>query len=169
MTDSSGPDSIPAEIERGEALGRDGAESESIAHFERMMSQHRDDARVVFAYGGSLDSAGREHDAAAQYRRALDLGLPDELRSRMYVQYGSTLRNVGDPAGSVAVLEEGAAAFPDDLGIACFLALARQSAGRPADALAGLIAALLREDARGTALFHRYQRSLGAYAAELKD
>lgn len=167
MTDSKSSDRISTEIERGEALGREGAETESIAYFERMLDHYRDDARVVFAYAGSLDSAGREHDAAAQYRRALDLGLPDELRSRMVVQYGSTLRNVGDLAGSVAVLEEGSAAFPDDLGIACFLALARNTAGQPDNALAGLIEALLLADSRGAGLFRRYQRSLAAYAADL--
>ena len=168
MADSKRSDGIPTEIDRDEALGHEGAEAESIAHFERLLGQHPDDVRVVFAYAGSLDSAGREHDAAAQYRRALDLGLPDDLRSRMVVQYGSTLRNVGDLAGSVAVLEEGATAFPDDLGIACFLALARNTAGQPDAALAGLIEALLLADSRGAGLFPRYQRSLAAYAAELR-
>lgn len=108
-------------------------------------------------------------EAAAEYHRAIDLGLPEDLLPRMYVQYGSTLRNVGDRAGAVALLEEGMAAYPDDLAMACFLALARHSAGRESVALAGLIEALLRVDAGGTSLFQRYQRSLGAYATELRD
>ena len=162
-------DTITAEIGRGEALEVEGNEAVAIAHFEGLMERYPGDARVTFAYAGALDYAGREHDAAAQYRRALDLGLPDELRSRMYVQFGSTLRNVGDLTGAVAVLEEGAAAFPDDLGIACFLALARHTADQPAAALGGLIEALLLADARGAGLFRRYQRSLGAYAADLRD
>ncbi len=166
MTDT---DLITTEIERGESLETEGNEALAIAHFEGLMGRYPDDARVTFAYAGALDSAGREHDAAAQYRRALDLGLPDELRSRIYVQYGSTLRNVGDLTGAVAVLEEGAAAFPDDLAIACFLALARHSADQSPAALGGLIEALLLADSRGAGLFRRYQRSLGAYAADLRE
>lgn len=163
------PGTITAEIARGEALETEGNEAVAIAHFEALTARFPDDARVTFAYAGALDFAGREHDAAAQYRQALDLGLPDELRSRMYVQFGSTLRNVGDVTGAVAVLEEGAAAIPDDLGIACFLALARFTADQPAAALGGLIDALLLADARGAGLFRRYQRSLGAYAAALRE
>lgn len=164
----SSKDAITSEIERGEAFETEGNEAVAVAYFEELIQRFPDDAQVVFAYAGSLDFAGREHDAARQYRRALDLGLPDDLRSRMYVQFGSTLRNVGDLNGAVAVLEEGAATFPDDLGIACFLALARHSAGREAAGLAGLLDALLHADAHGAGLFQRYQRSLGAYAADLR-
>ncbi len=165
----SNQDAITSEIERGEALETEGNEAVAVAHFEELIQRFPDDARVVFAYAGALDYAGREHDAATQYHRALELGLPDELRSRMYVQFGSTLRNVGDLNSAVTVLEEGAAAFPDDLGIACFLALARHSAGREAAGLAGLLEALLLADSRGMRLFQRYQRSLGAYAADLRQ
>lgn len=121
------------------------------------------------AHAGALDYVGREHDAATHSHRAIALGLPGDLRSRMYVPFGSTLRNVGDGAGVVELLEESHAAFPDDLAIACFLALARHSAGEPAAALAGLIDALLHLDATGRGLFARYQRSLGAYAAGLQE
>jgi predicted Zn-dependent protease len=162
-------DPIEAGIARGEALSRAGEDDEAVAHFAALVARHPEDARVAFACAGALDSGGQEMEAAAEYRRAVDLGLPEDLLPQMYVQYGSTLRNVGDRAGAVALLEQGTAAYPDDLAMACFLALARYSAGRESTALAGLIEALLRLDAGGTSLFQRYQRSLGAYAADLRD
>ena len=159
---------IAAEIARGEAMERPGTEDGAVTFLRDLAERFPDDARVAFAHAGALDYAGREVQAA-QYRRAIALGLPDDLRPRMYVQFGSTLRNFGDVAGAVELLEEGHEVFPDDLAIACFLALARHSAGKPSAALAGLIAALLRVDANGGELFQRYRRALGTYAAELVD
>ncbi len=169
MTQPTDEDVIADAIARGEAMERPGTVTEALAFFADLVARFPEDSRVVFAHAGALDYAGREHDAATEYRRAIALGLPADLRSRMYVQFGSTLRNVGDRAGAVALLEEGHEAFPDDLAMACFLALARHSAGEQAEALAGLIDALLHVDASGKGLFERYQRSLGAYAADLRD
>lgn len=160
---------IETEIARGEALSSAGRDDEAIAHFAALADRHPADARVAFARAGAFDSGGREVEAATAYQRAIALGLPEDLRPRMYVQYGSTLRNVGDPEGAVALLEEGTAAFPNDLAMACFLALARHSTGDEAEALAGLIEALLQADANGAELFSRYQRSLAAYAADLRS
>ena len=162
-------DAIAADIARGEALSAADRDDEAIAHFVALAERYPEDARVAFARAGAFDSGGRERDAATEYERAITLGLPEDLLPRMYVQYGSTLRNVGDMTAAVAVLEEGSETFPDDLAIACFLALARHSDGNTAGALAGLIESLLRADANGAALFPRYQRSLAAYAADLRE
>ena len=72
----------------------------------------------------------------------------DELK-RWYVQFGSTLRNVGEYAESVAVLSEGHTRFTDDVAIACFLALAQHSAGEPARALRTALEMVLAESAAG--------------------
>ena len=147
----SGPDTDPIKVDRptmtdrhsdvttalgeGEALIR-ANEPGAVAFHADLAIRFPNDARVAFAYAGSMDSAGDEHGALEEYRRALALGLPDDLRPRLYVQMGSTLRNVGDVAGSVALLVEGVEAFPDDLAMACFLALARHKAGQPGAAVA---------------------------------
>ena len=169
MSSATGHDAVAADIARDEALSAADRDDEAIDHFAALADRYPKDARVAFARAGAFDSGGRERDAAMEYERAITLGLPDDLLPRMYVQYGSTLRNVGDTAAAVAVLEEGAEAFPYDLAIACFLALARHSGGDATGALAGLIEALLRADANGAALFARYQRSLAAYAADLRE
>ncbi|HEV2527534.1 MAG TPA: tetratricopeptide repeat protein [Thermomicrobiales bacterium] len=136
----------------------------AVAFHARLADRYLDDARVAFAHAGAMDSAGDEHGALREYRRALDIGLPDDLRQRLYVQMGSTLRNVGDVKGAVTLLEEGVAAFPDDLAMACFLALARHTAGQPGGAIAEVIRAILRADELGVIHLPRYQRSLRAYA-----
>lgn len=167
MTTPDAPDDdITGRIAAGEALIQSD-DPAAVAFHEDLTARYPTDGRVAFAHAGSLDSAGREEEAIVAYRHALTLGLPDDLRTRMVVQMGSTLRNVGDLAGAVALLEQGVADFPDDIAMACFLALARHSAGRPGAAVAGLIRAILHADETGVIHLPRYQRSLRAYAADL--
>lgn len=159
-------DGITGQIAAGEALIQ-ADDPAAVAFHEALAARYPTDGRVAFAHAGALDSAGREDEAIVAYRHALILGLPDELRSRMVVQMGSTMRNVGDLDGAVALLETGVADFPDDIAMACFLALARHSAGQPGAAVAGLIRAILRADETGVIHLPRYQRSLRVYAADL--
>ncbi len=163
MTPPSSTDDITLALTHGERLIQTD-DPGAVAYHAELASRHPADPRVAFAYAGSMDSAGDEHGAIREYRRADELGLPDELRQRYYVQAGSTLRNVGDLEGAVRLLEEGVIAFPEDLAMACFLALARHSAGQPGAAVAEMIRAVLRADERGVIHLPRYQRSLRAYA-----
>lgn len=121
-----------------------------------------DDPRGPFELGGAFDSGGREAEAAEQYARAVDLGLAGNARARLDIQYASTLRNLGRFDEAVAMLR----ASDRDPGLGAstdaFLALALHSAGRPDEALAVAIEALIPS-------LPRYQRSLRGYAAELRD
>lgn len=166
-TGSAPPDKIDRLIDDGEKLPGETPADARLAYFERLDRALPDTPRIIFALAGAHDSAGNERDAARHYERAHDLGLPDRLMPQWYVQYGSTLRNNGDLDGAVRVLAEGQARFPDDLAIACFLALARSSAGTKDEALAGLLAFLVDHD--GRAIDVRYTRSLRAYADDLRD
>lgn len=159
-------DAIEAAIAQGEAMERDDPEG-AIAWFAELEERYPDDARVLFAYAGAFDYAGREADAVAPYRRARELGLPEKLLPRWYVQLGSTLRNLGEHQQAIDLLEEGQHAYPDDVAIACFLALARQSAGDPDRALRTVIEAVLAEAHRGRIDLRGYQRALAWYAADL--
>src|SRR5687767_385542 len=104
-------EAIETAIARGEAMERDDPAG-AIRHFHDLAVRHPDDARVMFAYAGALDFAGREAEAVAPYRRARELGLADDLLPRWYVQFGSTLRNIGAHAEAVALLTEGQQAYP---------------------------------------------------------
>jgi cyanophycin synthetase len=158
--------SIDELIARGEAMEHvddDGA----IAFFADLAERYPDDARVIFAYAGAFDSAGQEANAVAPYRRARALGLPDDELRRWYVQFGSTLRNVEAYEEAIAVLTEGHARFPDDVAIACFLALAQHSGGDPGRALQTVLEAVVAEAAAGRVDIRHYGRALGWYAKDL--
>lgn len=160
-------DRIDAEIERGEALERAGKPDDAMAYFEGLAARHPEHPGVVFALAGAYDFAGREQDAVAPYRRARELGLPETLLPRWYVQFGSTLRNVGEFAEAVAVLGEGRARYPDDTAIACFLALAHHSAGDSARGLRTALEAVVAAAAAGRIDIRHYGRALRWYALDL--
>lgn len=136
----------------------------TIDYFEQLRTRFPDEAMVVFETAGAYDSAGREAEALPHYRRAFELGLPDDVLPRFAVQYGSTLRNVGEYEESVRVLSEAKTRFPDNRPVRAFLALALFSNGQPAEALAAMLDLTL--DAEG--FYDRYTRSLRNYAADLR-
>jgi hypothetical protein len=85
-------------------------------------------------------------------------------RRRATVQLASSLRNLGRPADSVAVLEaeRARAADPLDGAVAGFLALALDDVGREREAAALALEALAPH-------LPRYQASLARYARALVD
>ncbi len=155
------PGELDALIQTGLALEDEQA---TIDYFERLRTQFPDEPTVVFETAGAYDTAGREAEALPLYRRALTLGLPDAVLPRFAVQFGSTLRNVGEYEESVRVLSEAKARFPDNRPVRAFLALALFSGGRPNEALAEMLDLTL--DAEG--FYDRYTRSLRNYAADLR-
>jgi hypothetical protein len=111
-----------------------------------------------------LDFAGRE-DKAEPYRQALAVGLDQYRRPRAVIQLASTLRNLGRPHESIAILRaEIANSEPDDLDDArsAFLALALADAGRPAEAVMILLDAI-------TGHLTDYRRAVTFYAGDLRD
>jgi hypothetical protein len=87
--------------------------------------------------------------------------LPEEERPRLYVQMGSTLRNLKQFARAVALLQEGVARFPDFLALKAFLALAEYSSGERDASLAAL--RLLISDHGNDPSMKYYARALGWY------
>lgn len=101
--------------------------------------EHPQHPRVLYEVGGAYDTAGKERTAASYYERALQAGLSgDELR-RCYVQYGSTLRNLGELAGSAALFERARAQFPGSPSLAVFEAISLHACGRLNEAVASLL------------------------------
>jgi len=124
-----------------------------------------DDAAGLYEHASALDYAGREAEAEPLYRRALAAGLDSDRRSQAAIQLASTLRNLGRPGESVALLRAELAAKHDD-GFddarAGFLALALADSGQALDAVSAALKALAGH-------LPQYGRAIGYYADELID
>jgi cyanophycin synthetase len=123
------------------------------------------DARIAYEYGGTFDSAGQPERAVELYREALGGGLREPFRHRAVIQLASSLRNLGSHEEAVDLLDDLASQRPESIGIAGFRALALHSAGRSAEAVGSLLAAVAQGSMDEDVL--RYRRSLRAYADEL--
>ena len=115
------------------------------------------EARIEAAFG--LDRAGDEAAAVRHYDAAWQLGVPEPLRRRFVVGYGSTLRNVGRADEAVVLLTEELARDPGYAAytalatmLGCVLDLAERATGHP--------------DAAGHPL-DGFERALGEYYQEL--
>ncbi len=143
IDDYEGPD-FRARIE---ALAAELPEGDAIGQFERACAN---------------DSTGVPEEAAPLYREALATGLTGIRRRRAVIQLASTLRNLGHPDESVALLRAEREEASDELddAVVCTLALALADTGREREAAGLAIGALARH-------LPRYNRSMAAYAAEL--
>lgn len=119
-----------------------------------------DDVRAAYERASLHDSLGEEHEAIPLYRAALAGGLPHPHRTQATIQLASSLRNVGESSGAIALLT----GVPDDDPLVdaarAFLALALFSDEKPARALSTALRTLAPR-------LPRYQRAVGAYADEL--
>ena len=88
---------------------------DGLERLRRHAAAHPADAEAWFQYGGGLDSSGDEAAAIVAYDRVFELGLDrldDADRPRIYVQAGSTLRNLGRLDEARALLEQRCDQFP---------------------------------------------------------
>lgn len=148
-------------------LNREGHEAEALAVAEALVAAYPDHPRAQFEYAGALDYQGREAEAVASYRRAQELGLSGDDLPRLYVQLGSTLRNIGQKSEAETFLAEGHARFPYHAGIQAFHALALLSVGRCPEAVITLLD-LVTSRADHIAL-DGYDRALRSYTDDLRD
>jgi tetratricopeptide (TPR) repeat protein len=143
---------------------------DGIARLREHAEAHPDDAEAWYRYGSALDYSGREEVAIDAYERVFAQGLDrldPELQPRLYVQAGSTLRNLGRLDEARTLLEQGRAEFPLYSAIGAFLALVEVSAGNERRAIDLLFEVILDEggDEESIAIFHR---ALTFYADELR-
>ena len=111
------------------------------------------------------DSAGREDEALVRYRRAFELGVPDEELASASLGFGSTLRNVGSVGESVEVLSKAIDRFPKHRALRVFLAYSLWTGGRQADAMRSLVEALYVGEPAPE--LERYRRAITGYADDL--
>ncbi|MFJ9633121.1 tetratricopeptide repeat protein [Streptomyces sp. NPDC101175] len=141
----------------------DHAEDEFLGLIQKLTQElPPGDARAPFELACAHDSTGHSDRAVPLYREALASGLTGIRRRRAVIQLASSLRNVGQVAQSVALLEAERDAGSDELddAVAGFLALALADVGREREALSYTLVALAKH-------LPRYNRSLANYAGDL--
>lgn len=137
-------------------------ESEVVRRIDALAAERPDDDPLaLFERAGARDSAGLEAEAEPLYRRAIDRGLSGSERVKAHIQLASTIRNLGRPLESIALLD-GIEPESSELrdAVVAFRALARVDAGDARRAASDALGALAPH-------LPRYRISLAAYAAEL--
>jgi tetratricopeptide (TPR) repeat protein len=114
----------------------------TIAALLPLYKRHPRDPRVLYEVGGAYDTAGEEATALGFYERAMSEGLLGDVRRRCYLQYGSTLRNLGRLDESMALFAQARREFPDSVALGAFESLTLHAAGQVNRALASLLALL---------------------------
>jgi tetratricopeptide (TPR) repeat protein len=104
-----------------------------------LYASHPESARVLYEVGGAYDTAGEEGIARGFYEKALAAGLEGDLLRRCYVQYGSTLRNLGEYDKSCELFREARATFPESPALGVFEAITLHAAGQRNEAIASLL------------------------------
>lgn len=133
----------------------------SIARMLELLSERPEgDAESLFELAGVYDALGLEDEAIPLYRRAIEAGLEGASALRASIQLASTLRNIGESAEAVSILESMPDGGVDEGARQAFLALALHDEGRHGDALRTALLALIPT-------LDGYKRSLTGYAAEL--
>lgn len=127
---------------------------------------HPGNARVLYEIGGAYDTAGQEDLALRFYEKALATGLEGDLLRRCYVQYGSTLRNVGAYEKSLEVFKAARAAFPDSPSLGAFEAITLYAAGRSNESVASLLDLLV--EFVSTSDIERYKPAISGNAAYIR-
>ena len=149
------------------ALNQEERRTEALALGVSLVERYPNDPRSHFEYAGVLDFQGREADAVGPYQRAQALGLSGDDLPRLYVQLGSTLRNIGQPEEAVRFLAEGRERFPNHTAIRAFHALALVSAGRCPEAVVTLLE--LVTDHTAFIDLDGYDRALRKYTDAMRD
>jgi Flp pilus assembly protein TadD len=167
MSQSEAVSRFDREVARIWTLSSEEQADEALALAVSLVERYPDDPRSHFEYAGVLDFQGREADAVAPYRRAQALGLSGDALPRLYVQLGSTLRNVGETEEAVGFLAEGRERFPDHSAIRAFHALALVSAGRCPEAVVTLLELAIENTA--SIDLDGYDRALRQYTALLRE
>ena len=107
-----------------------------------IVKRHPTNARVLYEMGGAYDSAGQESQALGFYERALAEGLEGDILCRCYLQYGSTLRNLGRFEESLEVFASARVLFPESVSLTVFEALTLHAGGRVHAAFGSLLSLL---------------------------
>ncbi|MFL0566494.1 tetratricopeptide repeat protein [Microbacterium sp. 179-I 1D1 NHS] len=129
---------------------------------EALTGRPEDDPRALFERASVEDFLGEEAAAIPLYRASLNAGLPSPFETQARIQLASSLRNVGDASGAIAVLKDVPPTDPLAGAAAGFRALALYDDDKAVRALRTALRALADE-------IPLYGRALRAYAAEVRS
>lgn len=132
-----------------------------------LYAAHRDNSRVLYEVGGAYDTAGQEETALGFYERALDSGLDGDLLRRCYLQYGSTLRNIGEYEMSREIFAKARKSFPESPSLRVFEAITLHGAGDPNEAVASLLE--LIADVVDSPDLERYKPAISGNASYIRS
>ncbi|MFJ6418258.1 tetratricopeptide repeat protein [Paeniglutamicibacter sp. NPDC091659] len=132
-----------------------------------ILDRHPTNARVLYELGGAYDTAGMEQTAGSFYEQALRAGLSGDPLRRCYLQYGSTLRNLGEFDRSAEVFERARQEFPDSPSLAVFQAITFHAAGLFGEAVASLLEAVA--DGVDSPDMERYKPAIRGNAACIRS
>jgi tetratricopeptide (TPR) repeat protein len=141
------------------------SEADFLALIEKLAAELPPDSGIgFFERASSLDATDHPDVAVPLYRQALEHGLEGGRRRQAIIQMASSLRNIGRPEESVALLTAEIDAGSDELdgAVLAFLALALADTGREREGLSAALAALAPH-------LPRYQRSVATYARLLVE
>ncbi len=111
----------------------------TIDAFLAVLAEHPDHPEVLYQVGGAYDTDGQESVAEGYYQRALEAGLDGESLRKCYLQYGSTLRNLGELERSAEMFRAGRVHFPTSLSLGVFELLTLHAQGRHHAALSSAL------------------------------
>lgn len=138
---------------------------EGLEILKNVAAQNSGSSKIWFEYAGAFDFLGREGEALPLYEKIFKLGvgtLPLEDQPRLYIQTGSTLRNLRRLDEARAVLQEGLKRFPQSQALKVFLALTEHTSGNSSSAVRLLIDCLL--ETSSDASISDYQKALRFYS-----
>lgn len=140
----------------------DDTQAEAMLRGMRALISERaaDDPEALYEWASIHDFLGREDEAVPLYRAALDKDLQGPRRPQAIVQLASSLRNIGEPAAAVELLEMHPTDSVTGDAAQAFLALALRDCGRNDEALSVALRAL-------APTLPLYGRSIAGYADDL--
>ncbi|AMM22245.1 hypothetical protein AX769_05825 [Frondihabitans sp. PAMC 28766] len=136
------PDTLDAQLDGIFAARDRGNMRPTIDALLPLYEKHPENPRVLYELGGAYDTAGEEATALGFYEQSLERGLTGDIRRRCYLQYGSTLRNLGRIEESLRVFSRARAEFRDSVALGAFESLTLHAAGQVNTALASLLTLL---------------------------
>ncbi len=143
----------------------DQSEQAFLSKMEQLAAELPADSSVAaFERASAFDSTGHSDLAVPLYRKALAIGLEGPRRRRAVIQMASSLRNIGQPRESVALLTAERERGSDELddAVSATLALALVDVGREREAVSVALTALARH-------LPRYRRSMTHYARQVAE
>jgi hypothetical protein len=99
---------------------------QGLRHYRQQAEEAPHDPERWFLYGGALDFTDHPVEAIVAYHRVFELGvhqIPADDQPKLYIQAGSTLRNLGRLDEARILLAEGVGHFPTCRALPVFLAL----------------------------------------------